>query len=400
MGNKSDSKIIEITQGGRQAEISSLPCGGSMASSTFVSSSSSAEVYLTQEISGSEIIETKEGRRRFGFVPLALGGLPSSVQTISASFPVDDANTLRKLLKPGYEARAKLSSFLFTDHNLPIHEVQFTIDEYDEEREKRRLREEQGLEGEKESKERKYKHKEKEAGDKMLPEDAWSSSLRHQRGGEGVQQPIPVTDIFKPHQQLMVSSSREEKDECDSKLSEQPIVSSFREKKKEDKSTLSVPESAIHRVLVLGEAGSGKTTLSKYIADRWINNELWPHYKQVFWITLRDLRDADKIDIAVCASSPSPLALMINRLCFDEESQKKITVETIDNLLKTQSRQTLVVLDGFDEVAQAFSEGDKLSKSIKVLLTVGLNTTCDLIVTSRGYSLPPSTFKFDRRLTN
>jgi HEAT repeat protein/archaellum component FlaC/nucleoside-triphosphatase THEP1 len=301
--------------------------------------------------------------------------------TIQTSIsPTSPPNPMRELLRPGYAERATLSSILFKDHTLPIHEVHFTIDEYDEEQEKAKLRERLDERDEKESKPKGQSDRDAKADADTSPRDAWSSSLYHQRGGENARQPVSVADIFKPRQQLTASDSSEAKSE--------------------HKAITSLPESAVHRVLILGQAGSGKTTLSKYLADAWAKDELWPLYNQLFWINARDMHSIDIADLAACAASPFPLAALIHRLCFTNDNQRKIGIKAIERLLKTQAQQTLVILDGFDEVAQVFSENTETAKPFKVLLTAVLNTNCDLIVTSRDYSRPPSNIKFDRQLVN
>ena len=116
------------------------------------------------------------------------------------------------------------------------------------------------------------------------------------------------------------------------------------------------PEKPIHHVLVLGQAGSGKTTLSKYIAHQWVNGKLWhDRYHNVFWLTLRDLHSLSDKELAECAKSPFPLATLIHRLCLDEETRAKVGIKAIHQMLTTAPEKTLLLLDGFDEVAQVFS---------------------------------------------
>jgi coenzyme F420-reducing hydrogenase delta subunit len=321
------------------------------------------------------VLDEKEHARRFRQASSPLDTTPLA-RTNAAAPAISDSKNLRELLRPAYEVRAKIRSLVFTDHELPIHEVHFTLDQYNEEQEKARLIRRLSSRETKETKSSAYYFEKK---DDKQPEDAWSSLLHQQRGGEMARQPVAVNEIFTPNKQLAEKIGKAD-EKGDAK---------------------NLPELPIHRVLIIGPPGSGKTTLSKYLARQWSVGKLWQErYRQIFWLTLRDLGSpANAERLAQCKASPFPLATLIHQFGLDEAAQQQIGIKQIHQLLTTQPQQTLLMLDGFDEVAQAFSDSSNASP-LKSLLTTAMKSPCDLMVTSRGYSLPPNEFQFDRRLVN
>ncbi len=272
-----------------------------------------------------------------------------------------DQKTLKEILKPSYEQRAKIKSLLFDDHSLQISDVYFTIDESIE-----------------------MRAKEVKEGDEKKTEQ--QSDKTPQKTTATVAEIFtPVIDPKKP---------------AENKL----------EDNKEEKT---VPPS-IRRVLIVGKPGSGKTTLSKCIAQQWIQGGEakqegmstrtgWSvRYDQVFWVTLRDLHDfANSSMLQDCANSPLTLAAFIHLMCikhYDPKNEhfKNVGILRIQHVLRTQPQRTLLILDGFDEIRELFVKNPQ----VKTLVNLALNPSCDLIVTGRDYGLPPPEVQFDRRLTN
>jgi HEAT repeat protein len=94
------------------------------------------------------------------------------------------------------------------------------------------------------------------------------------------------------------------------------------------------------RLLILGKAGIGKSTLCQYIAHQWSEGKLWKEkFEAVFWVPLRKLRNVHSAETA---------ASFLFRLCcpIDELFTKDVTV-----YLKKNSERILLVLDGLDEIA-------------------------------------------------
>ena len=279
--------------------------------------------------------------------------------------PFGSQSSLVSLLKSSYEKRAEIRSLGFTDHALPISDVHFTIDQISEEQERECLK----------------AQKDSKAGDSKSDR---KPELRVVPVSAAAPQPVLVADIFSPLPQ-QGKTKEEKKETTDSKIS-----------------ATALSTKPIHRVLILGQAGSGKTTLSKYIAHQWVNGQLWhKRYHNVFWLTLRDLYSLSKKELEECVSSPLPLATLIHRLCLDEATRAKIGIKAIHCMLSDAPEKTLLLIDGFDEVAQIFSPEDKRARQQKALLETTLQSPCDTILTSRGYSLPPKdSFHYDLRLVN
>ncbi|MBA3238881.1 MAG: HEAT repeat domain-containing protein [Parachlamydiaceae bacterium] len=109
---------------------------------------------------------------------------------------------------------------------------------------------------------------------------------------------------------------------------------------------------ALNRVLILGRAGIGKSTLCQHIAYKWANGKLWKErYDALFWVPLRKLQNTH---------SAETLASFIFRVCCQAEGQKLYSKD-ITNYLEQNKNRILFVLDGLDEVSM---EENTLQKEI------------------------------------
>jgi hypothetical protein len=163
------------------------------------------------------------------------------------------------------------------------------------------------------------------------------------------------------------------------------------------------------RIIILGRAGIGKTTMSQYFAFQWAMNQLWtPQFAYVFWIPLRNLGRS-----YYQKESELTLAKIIYRECISTANLKDgkdaldpspITLEHIQHVLddKEEQKNTLLLLDGFDEVAHLVSKEEETP--VSHVLNEALNFP-HLVLTTRPYriqniitsnNLPP----FDRQLEN
>jgi len=152
----------------------------------------------------------------------------------------------------------------------------------------------------------------------------------------------------------------------------------FDPRKKEDGST-----SKPNKLLILGRAGIGKTTLCKYIIHEWMHNHLWQgRYDWVFWIPLRHL-------------AKFPDVYTIENLLFREfkcqfrslNIKKPRQVVTFWDGL--DPNKVLFLLDGYDEATGANQE----------LLNELLDQP-HFILTSRPYDIFAVQQKVDLRLEN
>ena len=159
-------------------------------------------------------------------------------------------------------------------------------------------------------------------------------------------------------------------------------------------------EAAIHRVLVSGRAGIGKSTLCQHLAYRWAQSQtaLWQDqsYQLVVWVPLRNL--------ALYETAECDLFHVILKECIGENhlGEKACDISLVRTALKKiDPTKVLYVLDGVDEVSQLACElaGRETAqgKLIRQLLSQSR-----VIITSRPYRieeyLASNPQKIDRKL--
>ncbi len=135
------------------------------------------------------------------------------------------------------------------------------------------------------------------------------------------------------------------------------------------------------RLLILGRAGIGKTTLCKLITYQWIHNNLWKSkFDWVFWIPLRNLATQD-YQVLKELNKSKLIAQIIWQECFQGDS--KISSEQIEKWLTEDSpSKILILLDGYDEVAHLHNATSHMGRLLDVLLQYD-----NVILTSRPYAI-------------
>ena len=93
---------------------------------------------------------------------------------------------------------------------------------------------------------------------------------------------------------------------------------------------------APRKVLMLGKAGIGKTTLIKQIASQWTKKELWKHIEYLFVITLRQLRQDRKCTLG---------DLLLDGLSLTKEEKTAAL-----NHLRENASTVMIVTEGWDEI--------------------------------------------------
>ncbi|MBS4167636.1 ankyrin repeat domain-containing protein [Parachlamydia sp. AcF125] len=114
------------------------------------------------------------------------------------------------------------------------------------------------------------------------------------------------------------------------------------------------------RIYLQGAAGSGKSTLCHYIAYRWAKGDLWKGlFSYLFWIPLRNLTlekyPADK------EYTPADL--------IAREYAGKIDRQVIEACIDSSAlrEETLLILDGYDELSSKAQGNSSLAKALKGL---------------------------------
>ena len=110
------------------------------------------------------------------------------------------------------------------------------------------------------------------------------------------------------------------------------------------------PEQEISKVLLIGEAGTGKTTLSRKLAHDWARGAWGEDFTAVYLLPVRALQQ-DQYNGATPQTAPT-LATAIVRECFPAERwESNEDFERLRTQVRGELKQptTLVILDGLDE---------------------------------------------------
>ena len=149
-------------------------------------------------------------------------------------------------------------------------------------------------------------------------------------------------------------------------------------------------EDAPNNVLILGRAGSGKTTLVEKMAYEWASKKLWPHTKYLFLVKLQDLLKDGTWSLADLLLRYQPME--------DTDSNAAL------NQLVIESSHVIVLVDGLDEYRgyaycvgnpPSFEEKVDLSVIISCVIRGSLLPEAKVVVTSRTTNQIPSKV-FDR----
>ena len=166
----------------------------------------------------------------------------------------------------------------------------------------------------------------------------------------------------------------------------------------------------IHRVLMLGRAGIGKSTLCHYLANRWATGngveaeEAWlQDYDVVLWVRLRELikfRDDCKEPAQCDVTHFFVHQCLTNTHGFEERS-----IRAMEQLLADRSKKKLLLLDGFDEVAHLYRDSSdiNLQRLLHTLVpettpSVSKDNNYHVLLTSRPYAV--SGLRAEREVEN
>ena len=142
-----------------------------------------------------------------------------------------------------------------------------------------------------------------------------------------------------------------------------------------------VDEGEIHRVLLYGNPGSGKTCISKTIAHKWALGEILQEFKAVYVVPVRRLNGAKSRGVRGEA-----LNEVIARTCFKQKGSdaefEELKIRVDHDLDMTT---TLLVFDGLDEA----------DDDAKDLISEAEEGECRLLVLTRPYNLQGIQTKVD-----
>ena len=97
------------------------------------------------------------------------------------------------------------------------------------------------------------------------------------------------------------------------------------------------------RVVLLGEAGAGKTTFSKHLTDVWCKSSTLPQYADV--AVLKEFNYLFYVSCRFANKNESILDMITNQL-FDEEGMKQVALY----VLKNHPESCFILIDGADEL--------------------------------------------------
>ncbi|MEM7383192.1 MAG: NACHT domain-containing protein [Bacteroidota bacterium] len=162
------------------------------------------------------------------------------------------------------------------------------------------------------------------------------------------------------------------------------------------------------RVLLLGGAGIGKTTLMHYISHQWAKGELWKDkYAYLFRVRLKELlNDSWQSAYDIEDLGEHPLACFIHHCLRNQRAQlprserntrQLCKLEKVKSLLEDPASQpsTLLLVDGYDEIASQRQQG-----IVKEIVDAILDQR-QVIMTSRPNAVSQQLrASFDRQVEN
>lgn len=272
---------------------------------------------------------------------------------------------LQHALKMAYRQYSKLPMPL-VGGSFPIQEVSLTINIKEKQQERELTQNEVASLPQKNSQNQNpYK----------VRQESYKEFGRHQLEREAawhkIEKPVAVADMFK----------------------------AVTDESKNDKANVSPPEDD-HRILVEGRAGVGKTTLLLFIARQWATQGLFAQdYDYVLWVPLRQWLSGQPTEETTFTEDLA--AFLFERYLSDLPNQTTTQqLNELMSILDAVSERTLLILDGYDEVAHHLNAFEDTQPTLYNRLLRQALKFKNLLLTTRDYQLPPSSISFDKTLVN
>ena len=276
--------------------------------------------------------------------------------------------TLRAKLQDAYRDRSTLPMPL-SQRSFPIQAVSLTINAKSLHASK-----EQEFTAPMDQKEKKREKKDKISERRIRLEFGQERLAREERWHQ-IEKPILIEDIFKP-------ITPEKSGRTSTESEDKKVISS-----------ITTRSNSVHRILIEGRAGVGKTTLVQFTAWQWATQGLFNRdYDYLLWVPLRQWLSGNS---SVTTTLAEDLAAFLHTRYFKAETTTT-RLNELEAILGKDSSRTLLVLDGYDEVAHHLDRPDSVYGQ---LLRQALKFK-NLIVTTRDYQRPPADIAFDSTLVN
>ena len=131
----------------------------------------------------------------------------------------------------------------------------------------------------------------------------------------------------------------------------------------------------IHAVLLLGNAGCGKTSVTKRVAYDWALGKWGTRFSAVYVLPVRELNEvAPRSEFCRDISSIEDAIVELYFSCRDKEKHEALLSQIVDDLRRDT---TLLIMDGLDEA----------NKKAKSLLDQALEANCHVLLSSRPYNM-------------
>lgn len=114
------------------------------------------------------------------------------------------------------------------------------------------------------------------------------------------------------------------------------------------------------RIFIEGQAGVGKTTLCKKIVHDFLHHQQWSRFIDcILWLPLRNLKRI---------SNSYTLKDVFQKQFFSHHRECETLAQTMTDVVGAGDDRLLIILDGFDEIAQDWNPDDPMDRIFKQLL--------------------------------